>query len=164
MFQIVSALVLDVPEAAASLNKFQRASPDVLLTCKKWGHLDHAAAQCHCLSSDRTAAYIHTLSNVTSPRKGVFSPLLLPSVMDSGVCGGQTPGDSSALVSPEILPIRPGSVPLVSHRAGAYGQLLVATYERMMTGALSACDWLRPLHGVLGEWLLQSMWGLADVS
>ena len=41
--------------------------------------------------------------------------------------------------------VRPGSVPFVSDRAGAYGRLLLATHERMMTGGLSACDWLKPV-------------------
>ena len=35
-----------------------------------------------------------------------------------------------------------GSVTFVSDRSGAYDQLLLATYERMMTDGLSACDWL----------------------
>ena len=39
----------------------------------------------------------------------------------------------------------PGSVPFVSDRAGAYGWLLLATYECMKT-----YDWLMPV--ILGAW------------
>ena len=39
-------------------------------------------------------------------------------------------------------------VPFVSHRAGAYGRLILATYECIVTGGLSACDWLT--HVTLG--------------
>ena len=60
------------------------------------------------------------------------------------------PGESGELVGAEVLSVRPGSVPFVSHRAGAYGRLLLATYEHMMTGGLSACDWLAPL--TRGAW------------
>ena len=63
---------------------------------------------------------------------------------------GEDPGDSSALVSTEILSVRPGSVPFVSHRVGAYGRLILSTYERMKTGTLSACDWLT--HVTRGTW------------
>ena len=41
--------------------------------------------------------------------------------------------------------VQPGTVPFVSCRAGAYDRLLLATHERMMTGNLVACDWLRPV-------------------
>ena len=44
-----------------------------------------------------------------------------------------------------VTSVRPGSVPFVSDRAGAYGRLLLATHELMMTGGLVACDWLRPV-------------------
>ena len=38
----------------------------------------------------------------------------------------------------------------VSHRAGAYGRLLLAMHECMLTGTLSACDWLMPV--TRGAW------------
>ena len=150
MFQIVSALVLDVPEAAACLEKIQGVPPNVklLLPFGPWGHIDHDDSQCQCLSSNRTGAYIHALSIDQSPRDSISSPLLSPPGMAAGktlLCGEKNPGDSSALVSTEILSVRPGSVPFVSHRAGAYRRLLLATYERMKTGTLSACDWLTPV-------------------
>ena len=40
---------------------------------------------------------------------------------------------------------RPGSVPFVSQRPGAYGHLLLAVYVRWKTGLLVASDWLRPV-------------------
>ena len=46
--------------------------------------------------------------------------------------------------------VRPGTVPFMSCRAGAYGWLALATHERMMTGGLVACDWLRPV--TQGAW------------
>ena len=151
MFQIVSALFLDVPEAAACLKKCQGVPPNALLPFEPWGHIDHGGSQCHCLSSDRTGAYIHALSIDQSPRDSVSSTLLSPPAAgETLLCGEKTPVDSSALVSTEILLVRPGSVPFVSHRAGAYGRLLLATYERMKTGTLAACDWLTPV--TRGAW------------
>ena len=40
----------------------------------------------------------------------------------------------------EVPSVRPGLVPFVSHRAGAYDRLLLAMHEHMMTCGLSACD------------------------
>ena len=40
---------------------------------------------------------------------------------------------------------RPGSVPFVSHRPGAYRRLLLAVYVRWKMGLLVASDWLRPV-------------------
>ena len=40
---------------------------------------------------------------------------------------------------------RPGSVPFVSHRPGAFGRLLLAVYVRWKTGLLVSPDWLRPV-------------------
>ena len=40
---------------------------------------------------------------------------------------------------------RPGSVPFVSHRPGAYGRLLLAVYVRWKMGLLVSSDWLRPV-------------------
>ena len=74
-FQIVSALVLDVPEAAACLEELHGVQPNVLLPFEPWGHVDHDS-ECQCLSSDRTGAYIHALSIDRSPRDSVSSTLL----------------------------------------------------------------------------------------
>ena len=40
---------------------------------------------------------------------------------------------------------RPGSVPFVSDRPGAYGRLLLTVYVRWRTGLLVLSDWLRPV-------------------
>ena len=45
---------------------------------------------------------------------------------------------------------RPGSVPFVSHRLGAYGHLLLAVYVRWKTGLLVSSDLLRPV--TQGAW------------
>ena len=63
---------------------------------------------------------------------------------------------------------RPGSVPFVSHRPGAYGRLLLAVYVRWKTAFLVSFDWLRPVArgggglegGSSGPW----MTGAVDVS
>ena len=41
---------------------------------------------------------------------------------------------------------RPGSVPFVSDRPGAYGRLLLAVYVRWKSGVLVPSDWLRPVR------------------
>ena len=41
MFQILCALVLDVPDAAECLTNFNGVSHDVLLDFEPWGHVDH---------------------------------------------------------------------------------------------------------------------------
>ena len=59
MFQIVCALVLDVPAAAECLMNFKGISPNVLLAFEPWGHVDHTGVECRCRSSDQTGAYVH---------------------------------------------------------------------------------------------------------
>ena len=55
MFQILSALVLDVPAAEKCLTNICGVSPNVLLAFEPWGHVDHASGECPCRSSDRTS-------------------------------------------------------------------------------------------------------------
>ena len=105
----------------------------VVLPFEPWGHIYHAGSDC------------------------VSSPLLSPQDVITGEGGGVSSGeeitsDSSVLVSTEIHSVRPGSVSIVSRRASPYGRQLLATYERMMTGGLSACDWLTPV--TCGGWRL----------
>ena len=81
--------------------------------------------------------------------------------------GEETTGVSSASESTNISSVRPGAIPFVSHRAGAYGRLLLATYERR-TARPVPCQpvigWNR-LRGEHGECLRQPMRRvLADVS
>ena len=68
----------------------------------------------------------------------------------SNLTCGTNPFDSGALVCTEAPLVHPGSVPFVSQRAVACGRLLLTNYERMMTGGLSACDWLTPV--MRGAW------------
>ena len=39
MFQIVSALILDVPEVSTCLDQIQGIPPNVLLSAEPWGHV-----------------------------------------------------------------------------------------------------------------------------
>ena len=62
MFQILCALVLDVPDAAECLTNFNGVSHDVLLDFEPWGHVDHMGVECGCRSSDRTGTYVHAVA------------------------------------------------------------------------------------------------------
>ena len=66
---------------------------------------------------------------------------MLPAAVVPSVLGPSSDGVPS---------MRPGLLPFVSVRASAYGRLLLATHERMMTGGLAACDWLAPV--TRGAW------------
>ena len=46
MFQILSALVLDVPAAAECLTNIRGVSPNVLLAFEPWSHIDHVGGEC----------------------------------------------------------------------------------------------------------------------
>ena len=59
-------------------------------------------------------------------------------------------GQRSA-VEPCLVLGRPGSVPFVSDRSGAYGRLLLAAYVRWKSGVLVFSDWLRPVRRAVGE-------------
>ena len=134
-----NALVLDVPAAAECLTDFCGVSPDVFLAFKPWGHVDHVGVEYGCRSSDQIGAYAHALDHPTS--------ICAPTVLLSGdmLPDGNTTG-APGLASYDGVPsVHPGSVPFVSDRASAYGQLLLATHERMRTGGLVACDWPTPV-------------------
>ena len=151
MLQIVSALVLDVPEASTCLDQLRGVPPNVLLSSEPWGHIDHNGSWCMCLWSDRTGAYIHGLSVTLPPRD-----MLLPSpdrpLGDDCVDTHKLLRDLSDLVSIHTCSERPGSVPYVFFQTGVYGQLLLATYEGRQTGTLPACEWLTPV--TRGAWRL----------
>ena len=51
MFQIVSTMMVEVPAE----------SPNIQLYSEPWGHGEHCDTDCSCLSSDRTASYVHEL-------------------------------------------------------------------------------------------------------
>ena len=150
MFQIVSVLVLDVPEVSACLDQSQGVPPNVLLSSEPWGHIDHDGNSCTCLSSDCTAAYIHGLSVILPPRDmSLPSPDRPPG--EDCVDTDKFLGDPSDLVLIQTCSGRPGSVPYASFRAGANGRLLVGPCWPVIGSRLS--------HTELGERLLQPMWG-----
>ena len=62
MFQIVCALVLEVPSVLLELESLNGLTPNVILACEPWGHVDHGGEGCESLSSDSTGAYVHDLS------------------------------------------------------------------------------------------------------
>ena len=123
-------------------------------TCERWGHIDHDGEDCACLSSDSTEAYVHDLSLASYERdpSPIIEGALAAEVRgeDSGVRGVYISRDCGSAASGRG---RPGSVPFVSHRPGAYGRLILAVYVRWRTGLL----WHR-----IGCTLLRG--GLADGS
>ena len=63
MFQIKSTLTLEVPNFLKGIAGLPGVSPNVQLYSEPWGHVDHSDVNCACLSSDRTAAYVHDLAS-----------------------------------------------------------------------------------------------------
>ena len=61
MFQIISTLMEEVPAFALRMRELQGESPNVQLKDNPWGHVEHCDANCTCLESDRTGAYVHCL-------------------------------------------------------------------------------------------------------
>ena len=120
------------------MRELQGESPNIKLKDNPWGHVEHCDANCTCLKSARTGAYVHCL-------------LPLPGTLDS-----TPPNDNEVSVEVEngfkfnddcgYLGIgRPGSIPFVSEKPGAYGRLLLAVYVRWKTGLLISSDRLRPV-------------------
>ena len=118
MFQIISTMVLVLPQFLEELEELSGMPPNVQLNSEPWGHNNHEDMNCECQTSDRTEAYIHDLS--VNKREPVDSP-------DVDVASNIRPS-SDWNKSP------PGLVPFVSCRPGAYGRLLLAVYERRLTG------------------------------
>ena len=107
-------------------------SPNVYLECEPWGHIDHEDIDCGCQSSDRTAAYVHDLA--VNERGPVPSP-------DAGVAAScYTRTNEHLCLEPSWERGRPGLVPFVSDRPGAYGRLLLTVYVRWRTGLLVSSD------------------------
>ena len=88
------------------------------------------------------------LPGVGSNRRICTLPAFLPGTLDS-----IPPNDNEVSVEVEngftfnddceYLGIgRPGSIPFVSEKLGAYGRLLLAVYVRWKTGLLISSDWL----------------------
>ena len=112
-------------------------SPNVQLYSEPWGHVDHSDVNCACLSSDRTAAYVHDLSLM--PREYLH----VSEMEDASV---HTEESGAWMSHAYCMGVgRPGSVPFVSNRPGAYGRLLLAVYVWWKTVLLVSSDWLRPV-------------------
>ena len=143
MFQIVSTMMIEVPAIAALMRELKGESPNIQLYSEPWGHGEHCDTDCSFLSSDRTASYVHGLhampweDETTSKNDDQPSVGTEDNVVVNNDCGYLGVG-------------RPGSVPFVSHRPGAYGRLLLAVYVRWKTGLLVSSDWLRPV--TRGTW------------
>ena len=120
MFQIVSVLALDVPAFLRGIARLRGMSPDVQLSCEPWGHTDHCGGGCECCSSDCTGAYVHSLSLM--PRESVPAA----EREEVSVSAGGSEDRGSHILHGNAG--RPGSVPFVSHRPGAYGRFLLAVY------------------------------------
>ena len=100
------------------------------LSCEPWGHMNHKDVDCGCLSSYRTGAYVHELSVALPLWDLVSAPgcdLGRPVPCAGGPAPGYAPISSGAMHS---VTMRPGLVPYVSHHAGSYSRLLLATYVR----------------------------------
>ena len=95
--------------------------------------MEHCDANCTCLESDRTGAYVHWLlplpgtSDSTSPNGDEVSVEVENGFTFNNGCGYLCVG-------------RPGSIPFVSEKPGAYGRLLLAVYVRWRTGLLISSD------------------------
>ena len=137
MFQIVSTMMIEVPAFAALMRELKGEYSE------PWGHGEPCDTDCSCLSSDRTASYVHGLRPMpwedesTSKNEDQTNIKTGDNVVVNNDCGYLGVG-------------RPGSVPFVSHRPGAYGRLLLAVYVRWKTGLLVSSDWLRPV--TRGAW------------
>ena len=126
------------------MHELHGESPNVQLYSEPWGHVDHSDdnTNCGCLSSDRTASYVHGLSLM--PRGDV--PIL-------GDGNGSVHTEESGVWMDRAYYLgegRPGLVPFVLHRLGAYGRLLLAVHVRWKTGLVVSSDWLRPV--MWGGW------------
>ena len=119
-------------------------SPNVQLCSEPLEHVDHSDVNCTCLSSDRTAAYVHDLALM--PREC----LLVSEVEDASVHTEESGARMSYAYCMGVG--RPGSVPFESNRPGAYGRLLLAVYVWWKTGLLVSSDWLRPVTRGAGGW------------
>ena len=87
--------------------------------------------------ADQTASYVHGLS---------LRPRDEWPVSEGGDASVHTEESGAWLNRAYCMGVgRPGSVPFVYHRPGAYGRLLLAVDVRWKTGLLVSSDWLRPV-------------------
>ena len=111
-------------------------SPNVHLQCEPWEHINHEDIDCDC-QTNRMTAYVHDLT--VNGRGLVHSP-------DAGVASTCcTRSNGHLCIEPSWERGRPGLVPFVSDRPGAYGRFLLTVYVRWRTGLLVSSDWLRPV-------------------
>ena len=143
MFQIVSTLMADVPGFALVMMELRGMQPHIQLMDDTWGHDGKCVEACECLLSDRTEAFVHCLIPPLLPSGPIPDPGSIDSTMESA---GFTFRDDCGYLGVG----RPGSIPFVSGRPGAYGRLLLAVYVRWMSGLLISSDWLRPV--TRGAW------------
>ena len=142
-------MVVELPSFQEEFEEISGMPLNVQLISEPWGHDNHEDMECECQSSDRTVAYVHDLS--VDKRESADSP--------------DTDMALSILPESDWNKRPPGLVPFVSCRPGAYGRLLLAVYERRLTGLLVSSDWLRPV--TRGGWRTASPdrgRGSADVS
>ena len=143
MFQIVSTLMAEVPEFELVMRELQGIQPYIQLEDDIWGHGGKCGEACACLLTDRTEAFVHCL--IPPP----VSPTLIPNpgpTASDGMTGGFSFRDDCGYLGVG----RPGSIPFVSMRPGAYGRLLLLVYVRWKSGLLIHSDWIRPV--TRGAW------------
>ena len=143
MFQIVSTLMAEVPEFELVMRKLQGTQPHIQLADDIWGHDGKCGEACACQLSDRTEAFVHCLIPPFVSPNLISNPGSINSDM---VAAGFTFRDDCGYLGVG----RPGSIPFVSMRPGAYGRLLLAVYVRWKSGLLIHSDWLRPV--TRGAW------------
>ena len=143
MFQIVSTLMAEVPEFELVMRELQGIQPHIQLADDIWGHDGKCGEACACLLTDRTEAFVHCLI------PPLVSPTLIPN--SDSIDGDRMVGGFSFRDDCGYLGVgRPGSIPFVSMRPGAYGRLLLTVYVRWKSGLLIHSDWLRPV--TRGAW------------
>ena len=148
MFQIISTLTLEVPTFLKGIAGLRGMSPNVQLYSELWGHVDHSDVNCACLSSDQTAAYVHDLAHMHREH------LPVSEVEDASVHTGES---GARICHAYCMGVgRPGSVPFVSDRPGAYGRLLLAVYVRWKMGLLVSSDRLCPVTWGAGGWAFRT--------
>ena len=165
MFQIVCALVLEVPSVLLDLESLHGLSPNVILACEPWGHMDHGGGGSECLSSDSTGAYVHDLSLASCVRdsSAVTEEAPPAGARDEvrsvrGVDFSRDCGSADSGMGHPGYPL----YPLCLIDQGLTALLLLAVYVRWKTGLLVASDWLRPVMwgGGAGRRLRQSQRGV----
>ena len=72
MFQIVSALALEVPAFLQNIEKLRGVSPDVQLLCEPWGHADHNGGE------SLSGQELEDVSVSTKPLHGLARPARAP--------------------------------------------------------------------------------------